>query len=271
MMYKIRKLHKSEILQLRDLPPEDWQLDLPALVSLHFGRPYFCPVAAVQNNEIVGCGNSYFHGKIGWLGNIIVRQEYRRQGIGRALTCFMIKYLKSRGCTTQLLIATEMGKNIYTGLGFRKTSTYYFYKRRKHISRFKNLNVRKIKENDLSCIKRMDREISGEDRFAFLKRFLTNAWIYPSGTSSEINGFYLPEYGNGLIMAKSHEAGIELMRLRLNDKRRTAVVPATNKIANEFLESLKFENYRSAPRMALGPEIHWQPDMIYNRGSGYSG
>ena len=70
-MLKIRQILKSEIPQLENFPPEDWNLDLPRLFTFHFGHSYFYPVVAEVDNKIVGCGISIKHGSISWLGTII--------------------------------------------------------------------------------------------------------------------------------------------------------------------------------------------------------
>ena len=127
-MFKIRKLLQSEINLLKDLPPKEWNMDLPSIATSHFNHPYFYPVVAVLNDQIVGFGNGILNKKVGWLGNIIVTPGNRRQGIGHQLTTHLVDYFKSKGCITQLLIASEMGKNIYSKIGFKITSTYNFYK-----------------------------------------------------------------------------------------------------------------------------------------------
>jgi GNAT superfamily N-acetyltransferase len=270
-MVKIRQLLKSEIPLLQDFPPKDWNLDLSALVSFHFDRSYFYPIAAEVDNKIVGCGNGYCHGKVGWLGNIIVVPDYRRQGIGKALTSHLMEYLKNKGCKTQLLIATEMGESVYRILGFKTSSSYIFFKRESPVTPQKISNIRKIKKEDIPLIKRLDREISGEERFDFIERFLSTAWIYTKETSDNIKGVYLPDFSNGLVIAKDTEAGLELMKLRLNQGKTNAIIPSANTCAKEFLLSQDFKEHRVVPRMVMGTETSWQPKMVYNRGSGYCG
>jgi GNAT superfamily N-acetyltransferase len=268
-LLKIRQLSQSEIPQLQNFPPEDWNLDLPALLSFHFGRSYFYPIVAETDNKIVGCGNGYLHGKIGWLGNIIVIPDYRRQGIGKALTQYLVEYLKTQGCTTQLLIASAMGESVYRNLGFKTSSSYTFYKRESPVPPQIISNVREIRQEDIPMIKKLDLEISGEDRFTFIERFVLTAWVHM--TSGHITGVYFPDFGNGLIIAKNEEAGSNLMKLRLNEGRTSAIIPSANEAAKKFLLSENFREYRVAPRMVFGNEVPWQPTKIYNRGSGYCG
>jgi GNAT superfamily N-acetyltransferase len=268
---KIRKLVKSEIPMLQNFPPEDWKIDLPATLRFHFDQPYFYPAAVEADGKIIGCGNAFCHGKIGWLGHIIVIPEYRNQGIGRSITKYLMEYLTGCGCKTQLLIATEMGEGVYRSLGFRASLSYIFYKSGLEHRQDKIENVRLINNADIPFIKKMDREISGEERFGFIGRFLNNAYVYPDSDSNGLRGFYLPEFENGYIAATDSKAGLELMKVRLNEGRTSAVIPSSNREANDFIISRKFVEIRTAPKMIYGNDIEWHPEKIYNRGSGYCG
>jgi GNAT superfamily N-acetyltransferase len=269
-MLGIRQILKSEIHQLQNFPPEDWNLDLPRLFTFHFDHSYFYPVVGEVDGRIVGCGIGIIHGAVGWLGTIIVLPEYRRQGIGQKITTHLIDYCRSEGCTTHLLTASEMGEPVYRKLGFEINSMYVFYKRESIVPPRSVSHVREMLPEDFLSIKEMDKEVTGEDRFHFIKRFFPTGWIY-SNTSAGITGFYLPDFGGGLIIARNADTGVELMKVRLNRGKTTAVVPEINTIAREFLTSEGFQEYRRSPRMILGNKVHWQPTMMYNRATGYCG
>lgn len=270
-MIKIRKIEYSEILQLRGFPPEDWEIDLPGLITFHFDQPYFYPVIAETDNKIVGCGNGFVHGRIGWLGQIIVIPEYRRQGIGYAITSHLVEFLKSNGCSTLFLIATDLGEPVYRKLGFIRSSVYTVYKRENPIPIRHVSNVREIRREDIIQIKELDSEISGEERFHLIQRYLSTGLVYFPSMSDRIKGFYLPDFGGGLILATESDAGFELIKARLNLGKTNAIIPSTNLKAKFFLESEGFQETKSVPRMVLGKDINWNPSMIYNRGTGYSG
>ena len=263
MMTEIRQITELEIPLLQNFPPEEWSLNLPGLFSFHFGYPYFYPS--------VGCGIGIIHGSVSWLGTIIVLPEYRGQGIGQQITSHLIDYCRKKGCISQILTATEMGEPIYKKLGFEIKSTYVFFKKEsiipiQHISR-----VREMRHEDFSAVKQLDREVTGEERFQFIERYFSTGWVYAGEASSDIAGFYLPDFGAGLIIACTAEAGLELMKKRLTHGKTSAVVPAANAIAQEFLLSVGFQECRTAPRMILGNDVKWQPSMMYNRGTGYCG
>ena len=270
-MLRVRQIVESEIPQLQNFPPEDWNLDLPRLFAFHFGYPYFYPAVAEVDNKIIGCGIAIVHGTISWLGTIIVLPEYRRRGIGKEITSHLIEYCKSKGCKTQILVASEMGEPVYRKLGFTTSATYIFYKRESIAPIQRISNVREVRQEDVKYIKELDKEITREERFTFLERFLSTGYVYNPEKSDSITGVYLPDYGTGLIIAKDSTAGLTLMKLRFNQGKTKIVIPSSNMIAQEYLLSERFQEYRRAPRMVLGEDVNWNPAMVYNRGTGYCG
>jgi GNAT superfamily N-acetyltransferase len=270
-MLRIRRLKKSEIPQLQYFPPKDWNVNLPQILSFHFGHSYFYPVVAELDNKIVGCGIAMVHGSISWLGTIIVLPEYRGQGIGTGITSHLIEYCKGKRSKTQILVASEMGEPVYRKLGFITSAIYVFFRRESIVPIQPVSNVREVRKDDLEKIKDLDRKISGEKRSAFIERFLSTGWVYDSGKSDHITGVYLPDYGTGLIIAKDPTSGLTLVKLRFNQGQTKIIVPSSNTVAQEYLLSEGFQEYRRAPRMVLGNDVRWHPTMFYNRATGYCG
>lgn len=54
----------------------------------------------------------------GYIWNVYVETNYRRQGIATKLTQEAIKYLHSLNCTHAILHASPYGKPVYENLGF---------------------------------------------------------------------------------------------------------------------------------------------------------
>ena len=271
-MFEIRGLLPSEINLLENLPPKEWNMNLPEIVVLHYGHPYYYPIAALVDNKIVGFGNGILNNKVGWIGNILVTPENRRQGIGHGLTTHLVEYFKSKGCISQLLIASEMGKNIYARIGFQISSTYSVYQLEKEAKNYKPAaGLRKIKNEDYPVIRKLDEKVTGEERYHLVERFFATGFVYESAESKEVHGFYLPDLGNGFIVATSPEAGLELLKYRINEGKTTVTVPSENIHGLEFLEKEGFLFRRILPRMVLGDKLNWKPDFIFNRGSGYFG
>ena len=193
-MLKIRTITFTEIPALKDFAPPDWNSDISAVFSFHFGQPYFLPLAAELDGELVGCSMGLVNGHAGWLGNIIVLPAWRGRGIGLALTRQLVDYFQSRGCTSQVLIATSMGEPVYRKLGFRIVSQYISMKSEMRLPPADMEGVRPFKQEDTQSLFRLDRLVTGEDR----RLFLTGFYRRP-GSTKTIRGnwmvFTCPPWG----------------------------------------------------------------------------
>jgi GNAT superfamily N-acetyltransferase len=270
-MLKIRLLEHSELPLLKDFAPPEWNTDLSVTFSFHFGYPYYYPVVADLEGIMVGCAQGLLNGEVGWLGNIITLPEYRGQGIGQALTQHLVEFFRAKGCTSQILVATQLGEPVYHKLGFIEVSRYVFLKRADPLEPEPTSRVRQAKEKDFPCILALDREATGEERAPFLGRFFETAWVYEKGPSEGVEGFYLPDLRDGPLIARAEQSGLALLKFKLGQGRTSVVVPEGNIPALDFLKGAGFAEFDSAPRMALGKDADWKPAWVFSRGAGYCG
>lgn len=77
-----------------------------------------------DGSKPIGIATSIIHGKIGWFGNLIVKEEYRNQGAGKQLVKHAIKYLLENGATPIGLYALPHLTNFYQQLGFQPKEDY---------------------------------------------------------------------------------------------------------------------------------------------------
>ena len=269
-MLLIRKLKKSEIEILKDFPPEDWHFNIVDFLKANYSKPYFEVVAAEVDNKIAGTGNVFIQGETAWLGNIIVHQEFRKRGIGKAVTEKLMNISEANNCKSILLVASRDGEKLYPKLGFKISSYYEFYKNERILDLGTSESIVKNAARYYSQVNKLDKKISGEVRSDFLKAYFSNSFVFKN-LSNNIEGFYLPGCGRGLIIAENDKAGIELLKLRCKENRFNTVIPEQNESAKRFLLENGFELYNKAPRMYFGSEVNWKPEMIFSRGSGYAG
>ena len=130
--------------------------------------------------------------------------------------------------------------------------------------------VRAMEPGDEHALFALDRLVTGESRQAFLGRYLDQARVHvdPSG---RLDGYYLPALGTGLVIASSDAVGLSLLQYRTWHGGNVLVVPEQNRLALDFLRSHGFAETWRAPRMALGPDVAWQPEHVYCRGAGFCG
>lgn len=259
----------SDIPKLAAFAPEEWHLALDAVLIEHFGRAYFHARVMAEAEQIVAVGHGIATGHAGWIGNIIVRPEARNRGLGSRITREIMDVLRSRGCSTLLLIATKLGESVYSGLGFRKTGEYVFL-RVPRLEAAPTQSVRRLHPCEAGEVFKLDALATGEAREGLLAPHLDSGWghISPSGA---LDGFFLPSFGSGFVMASEPAAGLELLGFKHAFYPGNAVVPDGNAAAIQFLKRHGAEETARAPRMAIGDEVAWRPEFIFGRAAGYCG
>lgn len=270
-MLEVRKLRAGEVALLKHFAPPEWNVDLSTVFGRHFGEAYFHAIAAELDGRVVGCASGLVQGSVGWLGNIIVLPECRGHGIGAALTRELVTFFRTQGVRHQVLVATTMGEPVYRRLGFEVVSYYIFFTRQNGPAvEAAPARTRPFAADDEPALFALDRAVTGESRGPFLRRYLQGGWVHAS-PSGALDGYYLPQIGTGLLIAADDEAGFALLGHRVGQPGQAAVVPEQNTVATAFLQADGYVETSRAPRMALGPDIEWQPARVYCRGSGFCG
>ena len=67
-------------------------------------------------------------GKIGLLSSMYTADEYRRQGIAKALLTRVVEEAREYGCGCVQITASDMGVLLYTDFGFVKNGNFMQYK-----------------------------------------------------------------------------------------------------------------------------------------------
>jgi len=266
----IRKLREIEITGLNKMPPLEWSFDLEAFLRDFIHEDYFFAFNKIQDNRIIGTGNVLVKDKTGWLANIIVDKNYRRKGLGFEMTKFLVDFLKEKGCETQLLIATELGEPVYNKIGFKKLTDYQSFDSVEESDVTACDSIRLLETSDLESIYKLDQETNGENRTHLIDKFYHNGVGYFSN-EKELLGFYLPNFGRGLVLARDELAGIELLKIKHSKKGKRTLIPIENQRGIDFLENMKLEKGVKSSKMILGKENNWKPNFIYSYASGYCG
>ena len=77
-----------------------------------------CLVVVDGRDRIVGVGSGISYGALGFVGNMIVDDAYRRRGVGSAILQAVLDFLEERGASRQELYATPAGRPLYARHGF---------------------------------------------------------------------------------------------------------------------------------------------------------
>lgn len=89
---------------------------------------------AEKDNAVVGCGGVCLYqempspdnpsGQCAYLMNVYVREEFRGQGIGKAIVKWLVEQAQKRHITKIYLETSKQAKPLYAGLGFTDMPDY---------------------------------------------------------------------------------------------------------------------------------------------------
>lgn len=265
---KIAPLLPSDLIHIPSLQPEGWY-DIQPMHAFYTSVDFCYPLKLMVDGRMAGIGTGIIHGDVAWLGHIIVHPDFRNKGLGGVITKALVEEMHAKYCKTIYLIATELGEPVYRKLGFEVETEYVFLKDLPKVTEWLAApEVVPYNPSHKDQIAAIDKLVSGENRLFHLERFLSTGFVHL--TDNVVNGFYLPDFGDGVILATTLSAGLDLMKLRLAAKD-NASFPIDNVDALQFMHDNNFLEFRKAKRMRLGlkREVHLQ--FIYNRIGGNIG
>jgi len=265
---KIKPFHHNDLAALVRLQPQGWpdiRVNFKQYLDFGFCDPYKLEI----NGRIVGIGAMVCFKQTAWLAHIIVDPEYRNQGLGFDIVTDLISLARKNGYQTLSLIATDLGAPVYAKAGFVEQTRYLFFTSPMDIQKGQRSTcIHPARPRDENQILTLDRRISGEDRETLLRHTLATGLVYR--TQNRIKGFYLPDLGEGLVVASNDIAGLALMEARVINTRQV-VIPEQNREGVRFLEKRGFHHKSTAMRMIYGEPYSFQPDGLFSRVGGNFG
>ncbi|MAX78682.1 MAG: GNAT family N-acetyltransferase [Crocinitomicaceae bacterium] len=266
----IRALTFTDIPGLNQLPPADWKFDYEDFLHQFMHEDFFYAFVLLKEGKIVGTGNVLLQEKTGWLGNIIVDQNSRGQGLGTKITQFLVDFLSDKGCETLVLIATELGEPIYRKIGFQKITDYLCFDSVSDLDYAPHPSIRPLQAADQKAVTLLDADINGENRTHLIHKFYTSGVGYFDATNTLL-GFYLPHFGRGLVLSKDPKAGLELLQYKHTQQGKRTLLPVDNHEGATLLQKMGLTQGPNSCKMLLGKPNNWKPECIFSYGSGYCG
>lgn len=268
---QISPLEAKDLDLIPEINPPDWG-DISQVFRRHLDQDYFYAIKVTDESQLIGVGELMILENSAWLGNIVVREAARGRGVGKMITEHLMQKGISKG-KNLFLLATPAGEIIYRKLGFQECGRYLFFKRPEGsfpAPTRPDPNIRRFDPVFLSEILQMDLAAMGEDRSRVLIRFLYNAWVY-TRDNRRVEGFYLPDLGEGLVIAQTAAAGMSLLQLREGAGKPVIVIPEEHAELAGRLTEREWTVLRPAYMMRFGEMKAWKPGMVYSRVGGYLG
>jgi GNAT superfamily N-acetyltransferase len=118
-MFKIKLMCPKDFVFATELANTmNWNMAIEDFQFMTSLEPDGCFVLFDDSKRIgIAACNSY--GKVGWFGNLIVKEEYRGKGAGSQLVKHALDYLHAKGVATIGLYAYPNLVQFYSNLGFR--------------------------------------------------------------------------------------------------------------------------------------------------------
>jgi GNAT superfamily N-acetyltransferase len=140
----------------------DWNMAIEDFQFMTSLEPGGCFVL-FDDSKPIGIATSNSYGKVGWFGNLILKEEYRGKGIGSQLVKHAIDYLHNKGVETIGLYAYPNLVQFYSRLGFRYDADFSVL----HAPALKDMSAESLPSggtNNIQQIAAFDRRCFGGNR-----------------------------------------------------------------------------------------------------------
>ena len=240
---------------------EPWEI---AFLLTAFPQGSYC----IRDNagKNVAFVTSLKHETSGWIGNLIVAEEFRGQGLGGALFRKALEALGEAGVKTYWLTASEMGQPLYERNGFSSIDTIVRWVgtgRQHHLSSAQNVESLAPPSSILSA----DRHCWGDRREPLLAATVERGWVVqeesgfivvqPCGEALQLGPFTALDCGTAEVLLEKALRSIPLGAKIFLD------APASNRPA---LCLFNRKGMRIAGRnelMYAGDRPDYRPEMLY--------
>lgn len=233
-----------------------------------------CVVMTDADGRPAAVGSGIAYGALGFIGNMVVVEAHRRQGLGSAILDDVAGWLEASGCTRLELNATEDGAHLYRLHGFasRGTSWPARVPRTAALARDGSVGIRPASSADLQEMAEYDRPRFGGDRRPILAQLLhdpaCSAAIAVRDGQLDGFAFLRPDEARlGPVVADDPGAAGALLTWAFNEVPSAEALrlnlPPGNAAGAAWLGDAGAEVDEWNGRMARGPDLPRRDETIY--------
>jgi predicted N-acetyltransferase YhbS len=264
-MFKVRTMRSSDFAFAVELANTmDWNMATEDFQFQNSLEPEGCFVLTDEEKP-VGIATCISYGEIGWFGNLIVKEECRKNGGGSTLVNHSVNYLRAKGVQTIGLYAYPHLIHFYSDIGFKGDKSFSVF-HTEHLGHISTEKLPQIGKPQMSMINKFDTECFGGDRKRLLESIILekgNVCHY-FREAGEIVGYvaatvYESMAWIGPLVCKEarKDVSISLIKSALSKVEGKSVyaVAAKDNIAfQQLFGSLGFKEDFSVSRMLFGEE-----------------
>jgi len=265
--FEIRNLREADLPEALQLAAaagwnqteEDWKRILGLSPEGCFG--------AFAGARLVGTITTMTYGReAAWIGMMLVKEEYRRRGIGKRLMQASLEFCAARGIDTIKLDATPAGLPLYESFGFIPEADIQRWEGTSRPTRKAETGGAALSRSFEESLFELDRRAFGADRRAFLKLLIADACCEPvvlsdlSPISKAPAGYALARrgaralYAGPIVAVDPRAAGILLDGLltRMPEGKVYLDLAGNSGVGGDVLEDRGFTRQRDLTRMFRG-------------------
>ena len=170
-MFKVKLMRSEDFAFATKLANTmDWNMAIEDFQFMTQLEPEGCFVL-FDNSKKVGMATCISYGKVGWFGNLIVKEEYRGKGAGSLLVKHSLDYLQSKGVESIGLYAYPNLIQFYSNLGFRNDEDFSVLHTPSLVAMIPE-ELPSIGTQHFQQIAKFDRQCFGGDRQKLLKSII---------------------------------------------------------------------------------------------------
>jgi GNAT superfamily N-acetyltransferase len=265
-MFQVRAMRASDFQFATKLANTmDWNMaveDFQFMINL---EPEGCFVA-LYGRERVGIATSISFGKVGWFGNLIIKEKYRNKGVGSLLVKHAVGYLQNRGAQTIGLYAYPDLARFYSNLGF-KIETEFTVLQAESLGSFHPQALPTVGKQQIKAIEKFDNECLGGNRRKLLESIILEEGnlSYFESEGDRIVGYvaatvYEKMAWIGPLICREGKVGVAATLLKavlpnLAGKSVYTVLPKRQTVLADMLFNAGFKEDFCVSRMFLGQAV----------------
>jgi GNAT superfamily N-acetyltransferase len=151
----------------------NWNMETEDFKFMSSLEPGGCFVV-FQGFERIGIATSISYDKVGWFGNLIVKEKYRNKGAGSLLLEHAVNYLQGKGVESVGLYAYSNLTGFYSKFGFELDEVFSVWRAETLVS-LKSETRSKVGTKQIQAIVEFDSLCFGGNRKRLLESIILNA------------------------------------------------------------------------------------------------
>jgi GNAT superfamily N-acetyltransferase len=243
----------------------DWNMAIEDFQFMTNLEPGGCLVA-FNGRERVGISTSISFGRVGWFGNLIVKEKFRNMGVGGLLVKHAVNYLKGRGAQTIGLYAYPNLTRFYRTLGFRLDEDFSVFQA-DTLGFLTSETLPSVRKQQIKAIEDFDSRFFGGDRKKLLESIILEEGNlgYFKSVGDEIRGYaaatvYEKMAWVGPLICREGNVDVAVTLFKavlanLTGKSVYTVLPKKEASLADMLFSAGFRKDFSVSRMFLGQAV----------------